>query len=92
MSIEQTHPSLIMAEAMGIYCVSPIDQPTTMTRQGAPSHAQPIDYVLANAQAKDLVAASRGNYASTLSDHYPIEARIMTQMPHFIEIRWPQKN
>ena len=68
--------TLTLSEAIGVFCVTPSDQPTTRARDGAPSTNYPIDYVFANQQAKDMVVEARVNYQVHLSDHYPLEVKV----------------
>ena len=83
--------AMVLAEALGIYCVSPTNKPTTRTKEGETSTTKPLDYVFANYQAKDLIQAARVNYAVTLSDHYPIEVRLSVVKPMFMRVRWPRR-
>ena len=84
--------AMVLAEALGILCVSPIDKPTTKSREGDPSSSKPLDYVFANYQAKDLIANTRVNYAISLSDHYPIEVKLSVVKPCFVRVRWPKRS
>ena len=73
LNVTQNHPMLAMSHAFGFHRVSG-EETTTMNRQGIPRSGSPIDHVIMNSLATNLLTHCRTNQSVTVSDHFPIDS------------------
>ena len=60
-----------------------------MNRQGIPRSGSPIDHVVMNSLATNLLTHCRTNQSVTVSDHFPIEFVMSLPIGRFRVVRWP---
>ena len=82
--------SLSLASMIGAVVLSPQGSSTTKRSKGR-AKREPIDHVIANKPAVDLITLTRFEHNLVVSDHVPIAVTVNLLLPCFNRVVWPKK-
>ena len=83
-------PTLSLASMIGAVVLSPQGSSTTKRSKGR-AKREPIDHVVANKSAVDLITMTRFEHNLVVSDHVPIAVTVNLPLPSFMRVVWPKK-
>ena len=90
LNVIENYPTLCMAHAFGFHRISGWEA-TTMNNQGLPRSGPPIDHVLMNNVAANLLTHCATNQKVSVSDHFPIEFTMRLPTTRFRVVKWPSR-
>ena len=81
--------ALTLASSNGVFPLSPIYEPTTMTKEGAPSKGNAIDLAFGNVKVCDLLLQAQVDRTLLVSDHYLLRIVLRGTPSSFDVVHWP---